>query len=76
MPHIPLLKLQQPSGWRLESDDGSQEVDNVGNCASDGADEQDSNNAGPSWLDEDNVVLGVNSIGGDTHPTGSSLDAF
>ena len=58
----------------LESDDGSQEVDDAGNHASDSADEQDSNNAGPSWLDEDNVVLGVNSICGDTHLTGFSLD--
>ena len=58
----------------LELDNGSQEVDDAGDCASDGADEQNSNNTGPSWLDEDNVVLGVNSIGGDTHLTGSLLD--
>ena len=51
----------------LELEDGSVEVD-------DGANDEDSNNAGPLWLDEDNVDLGDNSIGGDTHLTGSSLD--
>ena len=58
----------------LELDNGSQEVDDAADRASDGTDEQDSNSASPSWLDEDDVVLGVNSIGGDTHLTGSSLD--
>ena len=65
----------------LESEDSSVEVDNGADDASDGtddasdgADNKDSNNAGPSWLDEDDVDLGGNSVGGDTHPTGSSLD--
>ena len=40
----------------------------------DGTNDKDSNNAGPLWLDENDVDLGGNSIGGDTHPTGSSLD--
>ena len=58
----------------LESEDGSVEVDDGADDASHSADDEDSNNAGPSWLDEDDVDLGGNSIGGDTHLTGSSLD--
>ena len=58
----------------LESEDGSVEVDDGANDTFDSTNDEDSNNAGPLWLDEDDVDLGGNSIGGDTHLTGSSLD--
>ena len=58
----------------MEVDDGADDASHGTDDASHGANDEDSNNAGPSWLDEDDVDLGGNSIGGDTHPTGSSLD--
>jgi len=57
-----------------EADDGADELSN-------GADTQNSDHARQSsaylpgsWLDDDDVDSGVNSVGGDIHPTGSWLD--
>ena len=57
-----------------DASDGADAASDGADDASDGADDEDSNNAGPSWLDEDDMDLGGNSIGGNTHLTGSSLD--
>ena len=71
--HVNYASAQVSENLWLESEDVEE--------ADDGADTQNSDHAGQSsaylpgsWLDDDNVDSGVNSVGGDTHPTGSWLD--